>query len=220
MLKVDRTELDKAIENLVMFTDTEELVAEYEKEKNLLDNRGKAIEEQLQQLQEQHAKLLADRELCTDNPSDYIYLSKELTKTDEEVKLLLPLQERLQEDYKELKLKYAPQISRVYMRDLAAKNELNVGQLVESVRYELLKAVTDYAKAVKKQQTAVTLLAEEFIDDKDVKEEYPRLAHRFDYDAGNLSFSHFEKYVIHKDDVFAACSGNLKYPAPTEQEAK
>ncbi|WP_224654531.1 hypothetical protein, partial [Escherichia coli] len=76
--------------------------------------RGEVITKKLAELQEQHVTLLMDRETAKDNPSDYIYLSTQLTKTDEESKVLLSLQDQHKEEFAELKKKYMPLIRGAY----------------------------------------------------------------------------------------------------------
>jgi hypothetical protein len=117
MLKIDRTGVDTAIENMVLFTATKQVLADYEEEKIVLVNRENGFNERMAQLQEEHTQLLLDREIAKDSTSDYIYLSKQLTSTDDEMKIIVSLQEQLRED-ETLKQKYIPIIRDSYSRDL------------------------------------------------------------------------------------------------------
>ncbi|PFK03471.1 hypothetical protein COI97_14505, partial [Bacillus cereus] len=60
MLKIDRTAIDTAIEEMELFTATKEVLAKYEAEKGILEKREEALTERLAQLQEQHSQTLID----------------------------------------------------------------------------------------------------------------------------------------------------------------
>lgn len=212
MLQIDRTAIDKAIEEMEMFTATKEVLAKYETEKVLLEKREIALNERLAKLSTQHAQTLIDREFATDNVSEYILLSQQLTKFNEEVKLITSLQEQLKEDFTELKLKYAPTIQEVYSKDLREKDKLPVNDMVDSVRYELIKSITDYAREVRNQQAPLMPVIGEFLDDKEVMESNRGFQRLFDFDRTNVHYSESQQSVIHRQDIFTACSGNM----PTE----
>ncbi|WP_057915929.1 hypothetical protein [Peribacillus muralis] len=210
MLKIDRSAVDSAIETLdTMFTATQEVLADYETEKQVLVKRGEDFSKRVAELQEEHTQLLLDREISKDNTGDYIYLSKQLTSTDEEMKIILSLQEQLKEDFTALKMKYAPIIQATYRKDLSAKNQLPVNEMVEHARYELVKAIYDFASEVRKQQSPLLPAIGEFLDDKEVMEVNRNFERVFEYDQTNLPYSEFNKTVIHRLDIFSACSGNM-----------
>ena len=209
MLKIDRSAVDKAIEDLEMFTATKKVLSDYEIEKKSLENRGEALIKRAAELQEQHSATMIDREVSKDNPSDYIYLSKELTQMDEEMKIILTLQEQLKEDFTSLKMKYAPIIQATYSKDLSAKNQLPVNDMVEYVRYELVKSIYDFASEVRKQQSPLLPAIGEFLDDKTVMDANRGFGRLFEFDQTNLYYSEFDKTVIHRMDIFSACSGNM-----------
>uniref|UniRef100_UPI001BCC4F6B hypothetical protein n=1 Tax=Vibrio cholerae TaxID=666 RepID=UPI001BCC4F6B len=93
------------------------------------------LTERLAQLQEQHTQTLIDREVASENPSDYIYLSSQLSKIESDMKVLLPLKEALQEEYTLLKQKYMPIIRETYSKDSSARyKHFNVSEAVSYVR--------------------------------------------------------------------------------------
>ncbi|WP_316276627.1 hypothetical protein [Bacillus cereus] len=173
MLKIDRKAVDKAIEEIELFTDTKEVLANYEAEKEALVKRGDVLTERLAQLQEQHTQTLIDREVAKDNPSDYIYLSAQLSKLDDEAKVLIPLQDQLKEDMTALKQKYMPIIRETYSKDSSARNKhFNVSEAVSSVRDELTQAISDYEKAISKQdQQVMPVIYADFLDDSELMNE-------------------------------------------------
>lgn len=209
MLKIDRSAVDKAIEDLEMFTDTQAVLDNYETEKEVLVKRGDDLSKRIAELQEEHTQLLLDRESSKDNTSDYIYLSKQLTAADEEMRIIISLQEQLKEDFTSLKMKYAPIIQATYSKDLSAKNQLKVNDMVEYVRYELVKSIYDFASEVRKQQSPLLPDIGEFLDDKTVMEANRGFERLFEFDGTNLYYSEFDKTVIHRMDIFSACSGNM-----------
>ncbi|UNP75085.1 hypothetical protein MN033_17635 [Bacillus nitratireducens] len=173
MLKIDRKAVDKAIEEMEIFTATKEVLANYEAEKEALVKRGDVLTERLAQLQEQHTQTLIDREVANDNPSDYIYLSAQLSKLDSEAKVLLPLQDQLKEDLTALKRKYMPLIRETYIKDSATRNtHFNVSETVAYVRDELKQAISDYEKEIHKQDHEVMpVIYNDFLDDSELMNE-------------------------------------------------
>lgn len=220
MLKIDRSAVDEAIKNMNMFTATLEVLASYEAEKKVLKERGEHLTQKLAQLQEQHATTLIDREVAKDSPSEYVYLSKQLKEIDEETKVLNSLQEQLKDEFTELKLKYAPTIAENYRKDKVAKAEFDVNATVEYVRYELIKAIADYANEVKKQDAPLMPLIYEFLDDKEVMEAYRGFRRTFDFDRTDLYYSEANNAVIHRQNIFLACSGGMPSEIRKPKEKK
>lgn len=220
MIKFDRTEVDKAIEELNMFEATKKVIEDYENEKKLLEKREEELNNKISELQELHATLLIDRETAKDTPSDYIYLSTQLTKTNEEMNILLSLQDELKNDFKELKMKYTPIIQDTYYKDSQERYNFNVNEAVEKTRYELIKAIADYSNAVKAQERPLMNTIQEFLDDKEVMEANRSFKRRFEFDRLNLNYAESIDHVIHRMDIFSACSGNVKYPKPKEKDVK
>ncbi|ASZ20467.1 TPA: hypothetical protein ACGXMA_005424 [Bacillus cereus] len=173
MLKIDRTSVDKAIEDMELFTATKEVLKQYEAEKESLVKRGETITERLAQLQEQHTQTLIDREVVSDNPSDYIYLSSQLSKIESDMKVLLPLKEALEEEYTLLKQKYMPIIRETYSKDSSARNKhFNVSEAVSHVRDELKLVISDYEKAISEQdQQVMSVIYDDFLDDSELMNE-------------------------------------------------
>ncbi|KWW22733.1 hypothetical protein AS888_00025 [Peribacillus simplex] len=210
MLKIDRSEVDKAIENMVMFTRTEKVLADYEEEKQVLVKRENGLNERMIQLQEQHAQLLVDREVTRDNTSDYIYLSKQLTSTDEDMKIIISLLEQSKEDFKALKQKHLPIIRNSFSMEISAKSEFPVNEVVDLVKYELLTAIADYASEVSRQQAPLMPAIYEFLHDEELMETNRGFRRAFDYDKASLTYwAGLSKSVISKNEIHSACGGNL-----------
>ncbi|HDR4595092.1 hypothetical protein VSK70_26650 [Bacillus sp. WOD8 KX774193] len=200
MIRLDRTSVDKAIEGMNLFTATKEVLASYEAEKEALVKREEALTERLAQLQEQHIQLMMDREVATDNPSDYIYISKQLTNINEDVKVITLLQDQLKEDFTALKQKYMPIVRETYSKDSSARNKhFNVSEAVSYVREELKLVISDYEKAISEQdQQVMPLIYDDFLDDSELMNEswdnpdrrMKALAFKrtFDFDRNNLLY--------------------------------
>ncbi|MFB5579538.1 hypothetical protein [Bacillus cereus] len=200
MIKLDRTAVDKTIEEMKLFEATKEVLASYEAEKEALVKREEALTERLAQLQEQHIQLMMDREVATDNPSDYIYISKQLTNINEDIKVITLLQDQLKEDFTALKQKYMPLIRETYSKDSSARNKhFNVSEAVSHVRDELKLIISDYEKAINKQdQQVMPIIYDDFLDDSELMNEswdnpdrrMKALAFKrtFDFDRNNLLY--------------------------------
>lgn len=209
MLKINRSAVDKAIEDLEMFTATQAVLDNYETEKQVLIKRGDDLNKRIDELQEEHTQLLLDRESSKDNTSVYIKLSKQLTATNEEVQTIVSLQDQLQDDFRELKQKYIPVIQSTYGKDLSAKSEFPVNETIDYVKYELLKAIADYAREVRTQQQPLLPFIREFLDDEELMSNNAGFRRLFSSDSTNLSYFEAGKSVIAKNHVLSSINGNL-----------
>jgi hypothetical protein len=209
MLVIDRSAVDLAIENIgTMFAETEKVFADYETEKQVLIKRGEGFNKRISEIREEHAGTMIDREtIAKDSTSDYIYLSGKMKQLDDEMKIILSLQEQLKEDFTALRMRYTPIVEATYRKDLSAKNQLNVNDMVEHARYELVKAIHDFASEVKNQQRPLQSAVDEFLDDKEVMEINRNFERLFEYDQTNLYYSEPLKTVIGRKDIFTACAG-------------
>lgn len=211
MISVNRAKIDQAIENMGdMFAATKKVFGEYETEKKVLIKRGEDLNKRISELQGEHTQLLLDREIAKDNTNDYIKLSKKLTVANDEVQVIVSLQEQLKEDFKVLKQKHLPIIKRTYEDDLSAKNQFDVNEAVESARYEMLSAITDYAKEIKKQQSPLLPAISEFLEDAELMQNNRSFQRTFDFDSTHLTYSgELNQSFIHRNHIFSACGGNL-----------
>lgn len=173
MLKIDRTAIDKAIEEMELFTATKEVLAKYEVEKEVLEKREEALNERLEKLSTQHAQTLMDREFASENVSEYILLSQQLTKFNEEVKILNSLQKEVKANFTELKKKYMPIIQETYKNDSAARlKHFNIGETIAHVQNELKQVISDYKKAIHEQdQQVMPVIYDDFLDDSELMNE-------------------------------------------------
>ncbi|MCM2982305.1 hypothetical protein M3599_15370 [Niallia circulans] len=173
MLKINRSSLDKAIKNLDgMFNGTMEVLKEYEAEKKALEERKDALSKLIAEQQEQHAQTFIDRELAKDNPSDYIYMSKQLASMEEELRVLLSLQDQQKDDFYTLKQKYMPIIREAYSKDSAICKAFNVNESIHNVGDELKQAIADYEQAIDKQDKQVMpLIQKDFLGDSELMNE-------------------------------------------------
>lgn len=173
MLKIDRTAVDKAIEEMELFETTKEVLKQYESEKEVLEKREVALNERLAMLSNQHAQTLMDREFASENVGEYILLSQQLTKFNEEVKILNSLQKEVKANFTELKKKYMPILQETYKNDSAARHKhFNIGETVAHVQNELKQAISDYKKAISEQdQQVMPIIYDDFLDDSELMNE-------------------------------------------------
>ncbi|MFB5936451.1 hypothetical protein ACE8FZ_24685 [Peribacillus frigoritolerans] len=212
MIQIDRTAVDAAIENMGgMFTATEKVLAEYEAEKKVLENRGEGLNKKIAELQEEHAATMIDREtVAKDSISDYIFLTQKMKQLDDEMTTVLSLEDQLKENFKLLQRKYIPIIQSTYGEDLTAKNEFDVKHAVDLMRYELLKAISDYASEVRKQQQPLLPLIGEFLDDEELMNNNRSFKRLFDFDSTYLSYlGDPSNTVLAKNHIHYAIGGSL-----------
>ncbi|MBT2730328.1 hypothetical protein J7E63_26155 [Bacillus sp. ISL-75] len=76
IFKVDRKAIDKAVEGMNLFNDTKKCLAAYHAEANKLVDKGKLLDQKLQDLQFKHTAILLDLQ-NTDDISEQIYLNKQ-----------------------------------------------------------------------------------------------------------------------------------------------
>lgn len=173
MLKINREAVDKAIEEMELFTATKGLLKQYEAEKEVLEKREIALNERLAQLSSQHAQTLIDREFASENVGEYILLSQQLTKFNEEVKILNSLLQEVKADFTELKKKYMPLIQTTYKNDSSAIHKhFNVNEAIAHVQNELKLVISDYEKAINEQdQQVMPVIYNDFLDDSELMNE-------------------------------------------------
>lgn len=210
MIQLDRTELDKAIEGLEgMYSNTAKVLANYEADKVALELRGNDLNKRLEQLQDKQTKTLLEREAET-NTTKYVNLSKQLKEIEEESQIIVSLKEQLQSDFYQLKTKYAPIIRNSYSNDSAVKRDFDVNETVEHVRYELVKAVSDYAVAVREQDSKVIgVIQDEFLSDSMLMQEQRSFRRTFHYDRLKLGYSSALPNLLTRNQINLACGGNI-----------
>ena len=223
MITVNRSELDQAIAGLEgAYDGTAKVLDQYMSEKEDLEKRGTDLDNRLNDLLQLKTDTLLKRDETKDT-ADYIKLSKQLTEADEEVQIIESLQEQLKEDLKQLKQKYIPVIRDSYSKDSAVKRDFDTNHAVDLVRYELLKAIADYAVAIRQEDARVIgTIRDEFLDDSILMQEQSNRGFQrtFDSDRNKLSYSSMMPNLLTKNNVFLACGGNIspeiRSPKPKE----
>lgn len=221
MLKIDRSAVDTAIENLEgMFSNTEKVLSDYEAEKADLVKRGNDLSDRLNELQQLYTATLIQREEET-NTAIYIKLSKQLNEAEEERKIIVSLQEQLKEDFQRLKQKYVPVIRGAYNKDSRAMSAFDVNYEVDNVLYELIKAISDVAKAVRKEDSKVIgIVQDEFLSDSALMYENRGFQRTFDFDRTNLSYYNDTRNLLTKNNINLACGGGIDSEFRKPKEVK
>lgn len=221
MLKIDRSAVDTAIENLEgMFSNTEKVLSDYEAEKADLEKRGNDLSDRLNELQLLYTETLIKREE-EKNTASYIKLSKQLNEADEERKIIVSLQEQLNEDFQQLKQKYIPVIRETYNKDSRAMSAFDVNYEVDNVRYELVKAIADYANAVRKEDSKVIgIVRDEFLSDSALMYENRGFQRAFDSDRTKLSYFNSMPNLLTKNNINLACGGGIASEIRKPKEGK
>ena len=221
MIKVDRSELDTAIEGLGgIFSNTAKVLADFEVEKTGLEKRGNDLSKRLDDLQQLKVEILLKREEEKDTAT-YIKLSKQLTEADDEVQILESLQEEQKEDLKQLKQRYIQPITEAYSKESAVKREFDVNYTVDLIRYELVKGIADYADAVRAEDVKVIgTIRDHFLDDSILMQDNRGFQRNFDYERNKLSYSSPMPNLLTRNNINLATSGGIdneiRKPKPKE----
>ncbi|MBY0201607.1 hypothetical protein H7U05_30895, partial [Priestia megaterium] len=139
--------------------------------------------------------------------SDLVYLkiqAKDISQKSEIINVLL---EDLKEERTELKLKYVPLIRQALGKSPYPEYEATA--IVERYKYQMLKEISEIGKQMRTQYYEISPDIEEIFHDKDVLEQYPRLAYTHTYDSYKPKFNWFNNSVVSKSDVLTACDGSL-----------
>ncbi|MFS0639190.1 hypothetical protein AB1K84_25280 [Mesobacillus foraminis] len=210
MLKVVRTELNKAIANMEeVFSGTKEVIAKYQAEKSLLDEKEDHLNQYLRDLQNDHTANVVSQQNTTDI-SEVIYLQKQSKELVNESRIIESLLEDLEGERLQLKLRYAPLIQGAYEREMAkAQRQFDVNDEVDNLLYQLVLGISDYAHEVRKQHNAMIPIVEEFLDSGEVLEANKRFNQVFSHENGNLPYWQTNKTVLHREDIRLACGGNV-----------
>jgi hypothetical protein len=188
-----------------LFTEVEKVIAAYKEGAEKLDRQEQELKAEFESLQaEMIANILAQENAGV---SDLVYLkiqAKDISQKSEIINVLL---EELKEERTELKLKYVPLI-----RQALAKSpypEYEATEIVERYKYQMLKEISEIGKQMRTQHYEISPDIEEIFHDKDVLEQYPRLAYTHTYDSYKPKFNWFNNSVVSKSDVLTACDGSL-----------
>ncbi|WP_102262850.1 hypothetical protein [Mesobacillus jeotgali] len=206
MIKVDRKALDKTIDSMNLFPETKKAVAEYKENANLLDQRETMLKEQMAVIQKKHTENLMNQQVITDI-SELIYLKKQAKELVYETNVINSLLEELSEERTAVKLKYVPIFQQAIEDDRRSRPDYHVNQMVELIRWELVKAVADLSQAMQTQQKEVSAI-HEVMNDPTVKVQYPRIEYMLNTKVQPVYSESFDT-VLSRYHMFAARDGQI-----------
>lgn len=209
MIKIDRKEVDKLLNDMDLFVHTKAALVDYKAELKQLEVRGEKLEEKLARIQSEHTENLLKLEGNTD-VNAIIELKMENIHLVSKSKVVAALLESLEEEKTDLKIKHAPLFDAALKTDMQARGgKYDLNQIIDIVRYEMIRAIADIGKEMKKQFFAIESDVKEVFDDVAVRETYVQIGRGFTQEHYQPFYSEFDKTVISKQDIFTAVSGQI-----------
>lgn len=206
MITIDRKKLDTVINEMNLYPEAKQAIQEYHKEKAILDERGRLLNEQLSEVQKKHLQNLMKQEGA--DVSELIYLKKQGIELVSEMSLIEVLKEELQEEHGQLKVKHYHLFQKALSKDSATRgNKYDMTPVVDNLMAEMIVAMADLGKVYLNQYNEIAPDIREVFDDPTVREYHPRSEYAFSPEANKPSYSLFDKYVLKKYDVQTALTG-------------
>lgn len=188
-----------------LFKEAEKVIAAYKEEAKKLDNQERELEAELDVLHEEMTANLTEQEAA--DVGTLVYLKIQAKEINQKAEIIAVLLEELKQERTQLKLKYV----RLYRQalDKSPYPEYEVTEIVERYKYQMLKEISEIGKQMRTQYYEIAPDLEEIFHDKDVLEQFPRLAYTHTYDSYKPKFNWFNNGVVTKSDVLTACDGSL-----------
>lgn len=217
MITVDRKAIDKLIKEMDLFKNTSATITDYKNELKKLEEKENQLKERLQVLQTSHTEntiaLASEGEV-----NAIIALKRENNDLNNDSKIINSLLEGIEEEKSSLKIRYAPLYNQALRNDMADRQgKYNANKIVDVMRYEMLKAIVDIAKEMRKQYHEVSPDVLDLFEDKAVIES---LVHKLRLNEDHYKPTYGEMFntVISRQDIFAAVGGSMpqKFKNPNE----
>lgn len=214
-LHVDRKQIDKVIKGMNLFKETKQVLTQYKNAVKVLEEREQNLNEEAEKLQEKHTKLFLDQQEITD-VSEIIYMRKQGEDISDDLRVIEFLLEEVGEEIKTLQISYAPLFQQALLNDRKETHKYKVKPMVDSVRYELLKAIADISQAMSDQYSEISHEIGPVLGNSDVRAAYPRIGYLVDSDNFLPPYGEVMPNILTKNDIFAARSKQINYPNPNE----
>ena len=179
--KIDRTELDKFIANTKFYKEVKKVNKLYRQELNKISLRLEELQKRKEQLNENLAKTLAEKEPFKDNIDELLYYTDMANDIAKQAKTIDFAIEEAQEDLTAIKETYFKQYKQALSKDFdEIRKAINpaVSETVEMFRYELLTAIADIHNHISNQfpqeerDTFYTVVFDEKLKKKDYRSSF------------------------------------------------
>lgn len=217
-MKIDRKQVDKAIKEMELFPATKEVISAYENEVSKLDKKELELKGRLEALQCQLVSNLQEKEL-TDDVSLSFNLTVQSKKINEDADVINLMLEQLREKRLEVKLKYLPIFQDALKNDYNEVLKYNTNELVNDLRYAMLKAIADLSNEMAAQYEEVAPAVYSIFEDPTIMYQFPSLQYAFYKGKYVPHFENENPVVISKADVFSAVeAGIVSHPNPNGKD--
>lgn len=210
-VEVNEELLNEFISNIDVLPNTREVVKQYEAEIERLEEREDYLKKQREDFLEQQFKLMQEMDVNKDNISEYIYTKKLYMENVKEIGIVDALLDEMKEEYKEVRLKYFPLFAKAESADRPHQNH-NANPLVKKVLAETMEVIARAGKEVKNQYYSVSPVLNEFKEDNDVLEAFPRVRYIYNPALFEIRYSDEMGYggvELTRSHVNTACNGNV-----------
>jgi hypothetical protein len=198
-VKVNRKELEKALNQMELFTEFKQTVEEFHVDEARLNEQQQYIENELKELQQKYTQNMLDQELA--NVAEAIYLRMETKKMTEKIEVLDSLLAEVKVEQQELLFTYYVKYRDALYKAGASASQYDFTPIFTKVIAETLAVAKEVGAEAEQQYKEVYPEISYIFFDNKVMERYPRImeTHR----AGDYKprFNWNEKTVLTKEQI-------------------
>lgn len=209
MLTIElKTNFAEFAETMDLFIETKKVLASYNAEKSVLEERKTYLESSIKQLQENHAQITIEAETFKSEVGSYLAAQLQLKEIKMEIEVMNVLVEELNEELQQLKLQFFPQFDKSLNTDRANASKIDINPIMQKVKDDLLDTVVELSVKMNQQFTEIAPEIFAITNDEQVQAQFPHKQHVFHQDQYRPAFGSANETLISKWDVFKAVGGN------------
>ncbi|MFF2500177.1 hypothetical protein [Peribacillus sp. NPDC058075] len=221
IIKTDRKEIDKSIKELKLFNEAPKALQAYKEEVANIEAEEAFIREELAKLEKELADNLASQEVA--GVGQKVYLKMQEIDVAKKIELTKGVLAETTASKLTSKIKHAPLIRTAIGEDRGANSEFfDINAMVETYKYDLLKALSDMGQEVTKQYNEIRDDVWDVIQDDAVVEAMghgTQIRYAFDRNVFYPSLSS-EDIVLHRSHIQQAGQGTEPTMTQKVKEAK
>lgn len=221
IIKTDRKEIDKSIKELKLFNEAPKAIQAYKEEVANIEAEEAFLREELAKFEKELSDNLASQEVA--GVGQKVYLKMQAIDVAKKLELTKGILVETTASKAKAKIKHAPLIRTAVQADRGANNEyFDINAMVETLKYDLLKALSDMGKEVGKQYHEIREDVQDVLQDEAVIEAMghgSQIRYTFDRNVFYPSLSS-EDIVIHRSHIQQAGQGTEPTMTEVVKKAK
>lgn len=206
-VEVNRKALEKLISEMDLYPNTKEVVSSYQEVANKLDERKLLLQQQLEELQEQHTQNLVDQE--TSNVAEIVYLKIQGKKINEEFQIIDTLIDETKKERVELKLYYYKIFRQALSKDSTIASSYDVTPIIDKVLSQTIAIIAEVGTAARVQYLELSPSIEDLFSDSKVREVYPRILDESFNFSRHIPSYRGSRTVLESHEIESANSGRI-----------